>query len=422
MDRRILFSLAAALGLCTAVAVIVPASRATEAEAAACSTIGAWRDLEKDKVREHADLIKDLADRDVVLLGERHAIPGIQRWQLHTAAALHAREPNMVLAFEAFPRSVQPALDRWVAGELSEKEFLRESRWNEVWGLGTRLYMPLFRFARMHRIPMVAMNVDRSLISRVGREGWDAIPADAREGLSDPAPVSDGYRRALSAVFESKAKQAKAAEEGAAAHGGDDAQSQDADTERRIQFFIEAQSTWDRAFAEAIAAARERKPRPLVVGIVGRGHVEHGYGLPRQLEDLGIDDVAIVLTHAANEPCERLAPDDGVRIADAVFGLDSEPERGHGGGGPRLGVMIESFGKGDEAAVRVSSVIDGSVAQSTGLKPGDLIVEAAGVRTTKSGELIAVVKRQAPGTWLPLRVQRGEQTIDVVARFPTAFE
>ncbi|MDJ0894715.1 MAG: ChaN family lipoprotein, partial [Alphaproteobacteria bacterium] len=240
------------------------------------------------------------------------------------------------------------------------------------------------------------------------------------EGLSDPAPVSDGYRRALSAVFESKAKQSKASEEGAAAHGDKKTQGKDAEAERQLEFFIEAQSTWDRAFAEAIAAARDRKPRPLVVGIVGRGHVEHGYGLPRQLEDLGIDDVATVLTHAANEPCERLAPDDGVRIADAVFGLDDEPERGHGGGGPRLGVMIESFGKGDDAAVRVASVMDGSVAQSTGLKPGDLIVEAAGVRTTKSGELIAVVRRQAPGTWLPLSVRRDGDDLALVAKFPTA--
>ncbi len=418
MDTRSSLPLAIALALCAAVAV--PSARAAEAETAACATVGAWRDLEKDKALEHADLVKDLADRDVVLLGERHAIPDIQRWQLHTAAALHAREPNMVLAFEAFPRSVQPALDRWVAGELSEAEFLRESRWNEVWGLGTQLYMPLFRFARMHRIPMVAMNVDRSLIRQVGREGWDAVPEDARESLSDPAPVSDGYRRALSAVFESKAKQSKASEEGAAAHGDKKTQGKDAEAERRLNFFIEAQSTWDRAFAEAIAATRERKPRPLVVGIVGRGHVEHGYGLPRQLEDLGIDDVAIVLTHAANEPCERLAPDDGERSADAVFGLDEEPERGHGGGGPRLGVMIESFGKGDDAAVRVASVMDGSVAQSTGLKPGDLIVEAAGVRTTKSGELIAVVRRQAPGTWLPLSVRRDGDDLALVAKFPTA--
>ncbi|MCZ6467452.1 MAG: hypothetical protein O6829_09295 [Alphaproteobacteria bacterium] len=30
----------------------------------------------------------------------------------------------------------------------------------------------------------------------------------------------------------------------------------------------------------------------------------------------------------------------------------------------------------------------------------------------------AVAAAQAPGTWLPLRVRRGAETVDIVARFP----
>ena len=34
--------------------------------------------------------------------------------------------------------------------------------------------------------------------------------------------------------------------------------------------------------------------------------------------------------------------------------------------------------------------------------------------------VIAVVQRQAPGTWLPIKVKRGGETLDLVAKFPPA--
>ncbi len=71
-----------------------------------------------------------------------------------------------------------------------------------------------------------------------------------------------------------------------------------------------------------------------------------------------------------------------------------------------------------DGGVRVKKVIEGSVAEAAGLAPDDLIREAAGVAVSKTSDLIAIVRRQAPGTWLPLRVRRGAETVDIVARFP----
>ena len=48
---------------------------------------------------------------------------------------------------------------------------------------------------------MLALNVDRSLVVEVGREGWAAIPSDARQGLGDPAPPSRTYRKRLAGHF-----------------------------------------------------------------------------------------------------------------------------------------------------------------------------------------------------------------------------
>ena len=46
---------------------------------------------------------------------------------------------------------------------------------------------------------------------------------------------------------------------------------------------------------------------------------------------------------------------------------------------------------------------------------------AAGFEMTTPADLVEVVVRQAPGTWLPLSVLRGEQRLEILARFPQSF-
>jgi S1-C subfamily serine protease len=59
------------------------------------------------------------------------------------------------------------------------------------------------------------------------------------------------------------------------------------------------------------------------------------------------------------------------------------------------------------------------VAEVTGLKAGDHVVRAAGLETRIPDDLVDIVGRQAPGTWLPLSIRRDGQEIDLVAKFPT---
>ena len=39
-----------------------------------------------------------------------------------------------------------------------------------------------------------------------------------------------------------------------------------------------------------------------------------------------------------------------------------------------------------------------------------------------STELIEIIQRQAPGTWLPLKILRGDSELELLARFPQSFE
>jgi S1-C subfamily serine protease len=68
--------------------------------------------------------------------------------------------------------------------------------------------------------------------------------------------------------------------------------------------------------------------------------------------------------------------------------------------------------------VRIRQVEKGSIAEAAGVRDGDIVSEIAGVPARQVGDLVEVVQRQAPGTWLPLKVQRGSETLELVAKFP----
>lgn len=393
--------------LSAALIFLMGSALAEEPDNDPCALPGQWLESEGGVVQDTPPLLRDLATQAVVLLGESHTNPEHHRWQLHTVAALHVINPRMMLGFEAFPRRVQPILDRWVAGELGEAEFLEAVNWDQVWGYDAELYLPLFHFARHYRVSMLALNVERELVSQVASEGWEAVSAKDREGLSKPADASDDYRTRLAEIFQEKSRRrhGQHSEQGSQEAAESEPESlADVLTQPGFRRFVEAQLTWDRAMAEAAADHDEW----LVVGIMGRGHVAYGDGVAHQLRALGVDEVKTLLPLEMAEVCKLKDPG----IADVVFvvpdWLPLEPDR------PLLGVMIEAHDKG----VRVAGVSANSVAEEAGIETGDVITRAAGQALQAPGDLVRLIKRQAPGTWLPLRVLRSHEEMEIVARFP----
>lgn len=357
------------------------------ANAPACGQPGQWLVHAGGKAApaEASALLQRLAGRQAVLLGETHSSAEDHRWQLHTLAQLHARRPQLAIGFEMFPRRLQPVLDRWVEGELSEAEFLRQAEWGQVWDFDPGLYLPLFHYARMNRLPMLALNVERSLVDAVDKDGWEAVPEARREGVTRPAPPLPDYLAALRQVFTHHVEK-----------------KQDAATFAR---FVEAQTVWDRAMAQAIAAYLKGHPDALVVGILGVGHVRHGYGVAHQLKALGIAQVANLATWEAGDPCTDISPG----LADAVYVV--QPPAAHP---PRLGITMAP----DKDGVRITQVVAGSIAERAGCKAGDVVLEIAGRPARAFGDVRGAVERQAAGTWLPMKVRRDGTVLELVARFP----
>jgi len=341
--------------------VVVPA-------AADCVPVAAWvHPAAPGKPVPPAALITEMAQKSAVLLGENHNNAEHHRWQLHTLAALHAARPDMVLGFEMFQRRAQPVLDRWVAGELSESEFLTATDWRNAWGVDAALYLPLFHYARMHRIPMVALDVPRSEHAKVATR---------------PVPPSAGYVERLRKILADHPP-------------------------AEFKEFVESQTLHDRVLAQSMAEALTARPGAMLVGILGRGHVEYGYGVPHQLQDLGVPNVGVLLPWDRDAECATLV----AGFADAVFGVDAPPDAR--AARPRLGITLAS-----EGSVGISAVQKNSIAEAAGLRPGDVLLEVAGLPVQDARDVREVIERQAPGTWLPIKVRRGDETVELIAKFP----
>lgn len=351
-----------------------------------CPAPGLWHDATGQNITS-TKVYSDLMAAPVILLGEHHDRMEHHRWQLHVLAGIHAQQPNLVIALEMLPRTAQPVLDAWVQGQLDPLELVEQSNWQQSWGFDAELYMPIFHFARMNRIPMLAINVERSLMRRILMEGWDAIPPSERHGITPPAPASPAYRDHLAKIFLYHPS----------------SESPEAELER----FISGQLLWDRAMATGIQAAHS--PDRTVVALMGSGHIEFGYGVPHQLADLQLSGTRWIMPWEFAEDCTGPQPE----MAHFVFGL--EPGRRFEPPTPmQLGVRIESA---PENGVRILSVSPDSVAERSGLLAGDVLLQAADQSLSSPGDLIAIVRNQRPGNVVPLLLTRDGQTLEKLARF-----
>jgi len=390
-----------------------------------CVPLAKWK-TSKGIVHDNKDILHSLSKTKVVLLGEDHDNPEHHRWQLHTIAELYALEPNMVLGFEAFPRSTQKVLDQFVAGELSEKEFLDAVNWEKIWRFNKDFYVPMFHFARMNKIPMYALNVDRSLVSTVSQKGWENIPEDEREGISDPAEASADYLEMLAGVFsqhmpkhahkqtaETKSHDEKKTDSN---HKAEDSFQLSEDEIKEILFnpsfrrFAQGQQLWDRAMAEVFYKAVEKDKKPLIVGVLGAGHIMGGFGVPHQLKAMGVKNVKTLMAWDGTLACDQLKEG----TVDIAFGVAvaSEEEK-NADDHPRLGVYLENDG-----GVVVTRLVPGSVSETLGMKVGDKITVIAGKPVIKVADIVEAVKATAFGTWLPMTIVRDQTSLELVAKFP----
>src|SRR3954465_4551582 len=109
-------------------------------------------DTRQKAFMDFESMLADLARADAVFVGEQHEEASTHALELAILEGLTRRHVPVVLAMEMFERDVQPAIDRYLSGEIDEDAFLKESR---PWPRYAIDYRPLIEFARAHKIPVI---------------------------------------------------------------------------------------------------------------------------------------------------------------------------------------------------------------------------------------------------------------------------
>lgn len=344
-----------------------------------------------------AQMFSMAGDARVVYFGETHDNPASHRLELDLLQALAALHPGrQALGMEMFSRSQQAALDRWIAGELNEKDFLKESRWFENWSMDFTYYRDLLNFARERRIPLIALNADKSQVGVIRGKSPDQLSAEERDRL--PAlDLDDPYHRGLVAAIYGDHR-----------HQG-----------MNLDGFVRVQTLWDETMAESVVRFLESpsgKGMHLLV-IAGGNHVNYGFGIPRRVfRRLPISSLSIG-GREIDIPADKLDRLMNVTLPEfpmvpydfmAFIAYEDLPKKG-----VRLGVLLEPTPGGYGLVIK--TVGAGSNAERAGLRQGDRLLALDGERLTDSFDLVYALMQKKPGSHGVLQVSREGKllTIDV---------
>ncbi len=348
-----------------------------------------------------AQLLDVIGGSRVIYVGETHDNVCAHQVQLEIIKGLAERFPGKVaVGMEAFQRPYQEAMDQWSRGELSEREFLKQSRWYSNWGMDYGYYRTILEYIRESRIPLLALNASTELAKEVRKHGLDGLSKDWQNRLPD-MDLSDPHHRRLVEAFY---------------------QGHPPTSARSFQAFYQVHVLWDETMAETAAnylATGGGSDKRLVV-LAGGNHVRYGFGIPRRAFHRLPAAYTIVLPMEVTIPQDKKdrlmdvnLPDIPLAPAHFYWMVAYEDLKGKR---VRLGVMFEESNRNLE----VTKVVEGSLAAEAGIQPGDILVSLDGEALRESLDLLYLLSRKSPGDMGRFLIQRGDRSLEMTLRFKTS--
>lgn len=235
----------------------------------------------------HEEIIQELRPADIVYLGEVHNRPQDHQAQLEILQALYNNNSQIAIALEMFQRPFQEAIDRYLAGEITEAQLREQTEYDQRWGFSWSDYAPLLRFAKRHNLPVLALNTPTEITRKVAQQGLDSlteedfryIPARSEIHMDNPE-----YRQHLQQVYNQH-------------HGHGNSGS--------FENFFAAQVLWDETMADKIAQFYRENPNQQILVIAGQGHIAYGHGIPnrvtRRLEDMPVTQRSVIFLPSSSK-------------------------------------------------------------------------------------------------------------------------
>jgi len=110
---------------------------------------------------------------------------------------------KIAVGFEMLNQTLQPVLDDYAAGRITEEEFLTRADWKKEWGFDFAMYKPLFDFIVTNKLRALALNVPRKVVGKVARTGLASLTPEEKAFLPEKVEITGHkkYNEYLKATF-----------------------------------------------------------------------------------------------------------------------------------------------------------------------------------------------------------------------------
>jgi uncharacterized iron-regulated protein len=339
------------------------------------------RGIATDSVLHLAEIISQVADKKIVYVGEKHDRYGDHLIQLQIIRDLHQRYPKLAIGMEMFQRRYQEALDDYISGETDTQTFLKRSDYLNTWRFNYHLYEDILHYAREHNLPVVALNQEHELVSKVANQGLEQLSQEERGRIPKEMVFADeSYKKRLRLVFEMHQTELPGKK-----------------TPQVFEYFHQAQILWDETMAETIFSFLTDRPDFHLVVLAGNGHLAYGSGIPKRAYRRIAKDYAIILPDPGGLPEPGMA--DFIVFPNM---LEAPAEA-------KLGVVLDT----SDEQFEIVDLVQGGGAQEAGLEKGDIILAVDGIIVKDLDDIRANLATKYVGNAVKVQVQRGEAELEL---------
>lgn len=328
--------------------------------------------LPEGEILNFEQLLDYLEKTRIIFIGETHDQMPHHLVQLRILQNLVKRGHEVVVAMEMFERHQQPILDRWSQGVLDEEEFLKEVRWESLWGMDFQLYQGILKEIKSQKLKLLGLNIERDLVRRVAQNGIEGLVPTEGENLPPIDLTDNAYRSYLRSIYQEH-------QEGIA---------------KDFEKFYQAQILWDEAMAETLSQylqSPEGEGKKILT-LTGSGHVSFSFGIPNRLyRRTPIPYQILLLKEWKKDVHRELAFFEAPHpIAHFVWITPPSPlERKR----PKIGMILKEK-EDPNKGVWIEQVLPKSVAQKAGLQPKDQILLIDGKEIQSLKDLHEAVARK----------------------------
>jgi uncharacterized iron-regulated protein len=299
------------------------------------------------------DIINRLALKKIIYIGEVHDQYAHHLTQLEIIKAMYDKNTRITIAMEMFDRDYQPIIDNYINDKISEREFLKDSRYFKTWGYDYNLYRNIILFAKTNNIPIIALNIEHCLVDKVSKTGLVSLTDAERDKVPNDIDLSDKeYSKRLKEIFNTHKRNQLFIS----------FMEKDFDHNLRFSYFFEAQILWDEYMAESIYLYLKDNIDRQIIVIAGNGHISYGSGIPNRVKRRYDADYSIIL----NDEIVQKNIADFVLFPASVNIVES----------PKLmAVLVDEKSVVEQnGSVKVDRFPLESIAKKAGLKKGDYIL------------------------------------------------